>query len=562
MSEKLFYQLSAALVGAAIVMVQPQIAVPQTLDEVAIANLARLATVVINGQNPGSGVIISQQGNTYYVLTAKHVVATQDEYEIVTSDGIKHPLNYSTVKKLPGIDLALVQFTSNKKYLVAPVRDSDKVTQGETIYISGWPHPGQAITQRIFQLTSGKISGRPLESLEDGYALVYTNITRSGMSGGPVFDGNGVVIGIHGRADGEEIINPETGQTINIKSGFNLGIPINTFVKFASPQGIKLHYFGDNFFDNEVQVLSGHTKAVTSVEIAPDNRILASGSYDTTIKLWDLQTGKLLRTLTGHSNVVIKLAIAPDNRTLASASSDKTIKLWDMQTGKLLRTITGHSDIVRSVAFSPDGQTLASGSDDKTIKIWNVNNGQLLRSFADSDRYNQGFVDYVHFSPDGQTITSGELQGLIRSWNVQTGKLQTTIQDDRICAERIWWALALSPLGEKIAGVCDKQDTLKVWDTSTGKLLYTIQKNSPTAIAINPYGQLLAGVDWQGNINIWNLYSGQLLRNNRLLDAEKGDYALFTSVAFSSDGQTLVAGSRTLPAYLGPGYIYIFRLAR
>lgn len=563
MSRNFSYGLSAALMGAAIVAVQPQIAVPQGVDEQAIAAIAKDVTVVINGQNPGSGVIISRQGNTYYVLTAKHVVPAPDEYEIVTSDGTKHSLDYRTVKNVPGLDLAIVQFTSNKNYLVAPVGDSDKATEGGSVYISGWPHPGRAITQRIFQLTSGKISGRPLGSLEDGYGLVYTNVTRSGMSGGPVLDANGTVIGIHGRAEGEQI-DTNTGDTVDIKSGFNLGIPINSFLSFASQQGIHLSYLGDNFFENvnELRVLSGHSNAVSSLDIAPDNRTLASGSYDNTIKLWDLSTGKLLRTLSGHSNGVLEVAIAPNGRMLASASSDKTIKVWDLQTGKLLRTLNGHSDTVQSVAFSPDSQTLASGSDDKTIKIWNLNTGQLLHTLAHSEPHAQGLVDYVRFSPDGQTVASGELHGVIRLWNVQTGKLKTTITDERSCSERVWWPLVLSPLGEKIAGVCGKQDTVKVWDTTTGKLLYTIDKNGSAALAINRYGQLLAGADWQGNINIWNLHTGQLLRNIRLLDPEKSDYALFTAVAFSADGQTLVAGGRTLPAYLGPGYIYVFRLAR
>jgi len=200
---KFSYGLSAALIGAAIVIVQPQVAVPQqqTLDDKAIGEMAKDVTVLINGQNPGSGVIISKQGNNYYALTAKHVVATQDQYEIVTSDAKTHPLNYSTVKKLPGIDLALVQFTSDQNYRVAELGDSDQITEGATVYTAGWPRPGRAINQAIYQMTKGRISGRPLQALEDGYGLVYTNITRAGMSGGPVLDGQGRLVGIHGRAE-------------------------------------------------------------------------------------------------------------------------------------------------------------------------------------------------------------------------------------------------------------------------------------------------------------------------------------------------------------------------
>ncbi|MCT7969428.1 trypsin-like peptidase domain-containing protein [Laspinema sp. D1] len=196
-----------------------------------IATLTQLVTVVINGQNPGSGVLIGKQGNTYTVLTANHVVASLDEYQIVTADGVQHPLDYTTVRRLPNLDLALVQFTSNQRYELAQIGDSDIAQPGTSVYIAGWPHPGLAITERIFQITQGQISGRSQSGTESGYELVYTNITRSGMSGGPVLDSLGRLIGIHGRAEGQAIYNPDTGDTVDIKSGFNLGIPLDTFIE-------------------------------------------------------------------------------------------------------------------------------------------------------------------------------------------------------------------------------------------------------------------------------------------------------------------------------------------
>jgi WD40 repeat protein len=555
MGHKIYSGLSAALIGSsAIVMVQPQVAVSQTVDEQAIAAIAKESTVVINGQNPGSGVIISRKGNTYYVLTAKHVVATEDEYEIVASDGTKYPLNYSTVKKIPEIDLALIQFTSDKNYLVAQVGDSDKATEGNSVYISGWPHPGRAITQRIFQITSGKISGRPLESLEDGYGLVYTNITRSGMSGGSVLDANGVVIGIHGRADGEPIVNPETGESIAIKSGFNLGIPINSFRKFASQEGIDLHYLGDNFFEDEETVITGHSSIVFSVDISPDNETLASGSLDGTIKLWDLQTSQLLRTISAHSEGVTDIKFAPNGRTLASGGLENTIKLWDWQTGKLIRTLTGHSDNINSVAFSPDSQSLASTSDDGTVKIWNPNTGQLLHSFDHPSELLDLPPFYVAFSPDSQTVVAsvgGYRHNVISLWDVQTGKLNSTITE--FCNFESW-SFSLSPVEQKIAADSCSQDKslIKVWDTITGEVLYSIDipdKDSPIALAINRNGQLLASVSPVGNINIWNLHTGKLLRNVSF------PYIIHArSIAFSADGQTLAVSFY--------GGISVFRLTR
>jgi DNA-binding helix-hairpin-helix protein with protein kinase domain len=120
------------------------------------------------------------------------------------------------------------------------------------------------------------------------------------------------------------------------------------------------------------KTLTGHSSSVWSVAYSPDGQTLASGSFDKTIKLWNIKTGKLLQTLKSHSSWVSSVAYSPDGQTVASGSRDSTIKLWNIKTGNLLQTFTAHSSSVISVAYSPDGQTLASGSSDNTIKIWRL----------------------------------------------------------------------------------------------------------------------------------------------------------------------------------------------
>ena len=126
------------------------------------------------------------------------------------------------------------------------------------------------------------------------------------------------------------------------------------------------------------QTLIGHSSFVYSVAFSSDGKVLASGSSDYTIKLWEVQTGRKINTLSGHSYVVNSVAFTfPDGKVLASGSWDKTIKLWEVKTGRLINTLSAHSALVKSVAFSPDGKVLASsGGAHYTIKLWEDTNGK------------------------------------------------------------------------------------------------------------------------------------------------------------------------------------------
>lgn len=228
---KYTYLLTPTFFGIASLVASPfQFA--QALSATDVNNIAEEVTVRIDGQNPGSGVIIKYQGNVYTVLTAAHVVATEDEYDLITPDGKRYPLDYKRIKKFPDIDLALVEFTSQQSYQLAELGDSDMVKVGELIYVSGFPVPTTAITETIYSFSEGKITANAKRTLADGYGLVYSNNTLPGMSGGPVLNNQGKLIGIHGRADGERQV--KSTETVYVKTGFNLGIPINVFATLVA----------------------------------------------------------------------------------------------------------------------------------------------------------------------------------------------------------------------------------------------------------------------------------------------------------------------------------------
>ena len=229
--------IPVAFLGAAatIALVQPQIAV--ALDAASVGKIAKEITVLIEGPgSPGSGALVYQDGNSYYVLTAAHVVRDihpGEEADVVTYDKRRYQLDTTSLKIFPGVDLALGRFTSTQPYPIARVGHADRTPVGSNVYVSGFPVPNPTITRSIYNFTPGQLTANASQLLDDGYGLVYTNNTLPGMSGGPVLNDRGELIGIHGRGD---VLRTEATANPNIwiKTSFNLGVPIDLFLK-ASP---------------------------------------------------------------------------------------------------------------------------------------------------------------------------------------------------------------------------------------------------------------------------------------------------------------------------------------
>ena len=202
-------------------LIQPYVAIAQSPAEI---NFQAMSTTVrIEGNSSGSGVIYSQQGSTYYVLTAGHVVDKEGSYDVVTPDGKRHLIEYSQIARYPDIDVAELTFSSEEVYAVAAVGDSNRLLPGNTVFVSGWAEQTTTVQERAYIFSEGTVNTR-LQNPTQGYSLLYSNSTRQGMSGGPVFDDFGTLVGIHGAAD----IDGRAGQ-IGV-----LGIPISLILD-ASP---------------------------------------------------------------------------------------------------------------------------------------------------------------------------------------------------------------------------------------------------------------------------------------------------------------------------------------
>ncbi|MEG4861575.1 WD40 repeat domain-containing protein [Microcoleus sp. K1-B6] len=266
----------------------------------------------------------------------------------------------------------------------------------------------------------------------------------------------------------------------------------------------------------ELRTLTGHSNGVCSLAISPDGQTLVSGSDDKTIKIWQLSTGQELRTLTGHYGSVNSVAISPDGQTLVSGASDdiddiddidETIKIWDLSTGRRLRTLTGHGTIanpsnrVYSLAISPDGQTLVSGSDYRTL-IWDLSTGRRLGILLGS----LGNCSSLAISPDGQTLVSGSERQIIQIWDLSTRRELRTLIGNYYSVYSGVTSLTISPDGQTLVSG-NKDKTIKIWDLSTGRELRTLTGHSGSveSVAISPDGQTLVSGSADGTIKIWRV---------------------------------------------------------
>ncbi|WP_299416522.1 SUMF1/EgtB/PvdO family nonheme iron enzyme [Acaryochloris sp. IP29b_bin.148] len=191
-----------------------------------IRQIARRITVRLLTQGPpGSGVLIKRNDNIYTVLTVAHVIKNSNRGEeayVETDDGETHLLNTRMMQVGTKADIAIATFTSDNNYRITDVGKFKDLGILDDIYVGGYPLADQAISVSTMTLTRGEVAS--IGKFEDGYGFSYTAVTKAGMSGGPVLDREGRLIGIHGRAAGRRL------QEVRIKDGLNLGIPISTAI--------------------------------------------------------------------------------------------------------------------------------------------------------------------------------------------------------------------------------------------------------------------------------------------------------------------------------------------
>jgi Flp pilus assembly protein TadD len=228
---KYYYSFLPALIGVSMVLQQPQVAVALSQQEV--ETIAKQITVqIVDNQNPsiaGSGVIIKQAGNIYTAITAYHVVKAGKK-NIIMPD--KQSYQIRNIKPLKGSDLAVVELSSSKSYKIAKIGNSDKSTASTIVYVAGFPARTAAISNPSFFFNKGQVNANG-SAQRDGYNFIYDNDTLKGMSGGAILNEQGELVGIHGRADEQEIGEKSLSRVIT-----GLGITIYSALRQLQAVGI------------------------------------------------------------------------------------------------------------------------------------------------------------------------------------------------------------------------------------------------------------------------------------------------------------------------------------
>lgn len=276
--------------------------------------------------------------------------------------------------------------------------------------------------------------------------------------------------------------------------------------------------------------------AIYALAYSPDGALLAAGTANGGIRLWQLPRGEPWLAIQDPAGTVYSVAFSPDGALLASAGGDEFVRLWAvapaLNTGiasqQLLATLAGPTNLIWSVAISPDGAWLAAGDFDGKVSVWQLATRQLVYQWSG----HTAWVRKVLFTPDSRQVISASRDGYVNVWELQSGE-----QVQRWQAHEAWViCAAVSPDGRLLATGSSDQ-TARLWELASGRLVTTLHGHHEwvSGIAFHPQGQLLATASRDLQCRLWNV-------GGELIHSLSGPTDFLHALAFSPDGATIASG--------------------
>ncbi|HVP22104.1 MAG TPA: BTAD domain-containing putative transcriptional regulator [Anaerolineaceae bacterium] len=287
-----------------------------------------------------------------------------------------------------------------------------------------------------------------------------------------------------------------------------------------------------------------HNDSIFDVDFSPDGKkvLSCSGSRwpnvlakDASLRLWDIQTGRLLQTMAPPVQVIVQCAISPDGRWALSGSDDGIVRLWDLETGQLIRQMAGNHDWVNSLAFAPDGKHALTGFKDGSLIYWDLASGLPVQQMASA----QGDNWMVAISPDGQRALSDAAQGGAIYWNLATGtEIRRLVRNDTSQSPGESGGAFLPNGLQAVTGEDDGNVIL--WDLQTGKEIRRFGRHDSirTRVEVSRDGKTLLTSGMDGVLRLWNLASGEMIRQFGY-----SGLAVVFDIRISPDGATAISGS-------------------
>jgi WD40 repeat protein/serine/threonine protein kinase len=279
-----------------------------------------------------------------------------------------------------------------------------------------------------------------------------------------------------------------------------------------------------------IGTLQGHTRMVTAVAVTPDGRYAVTGSWDSTLRVWALDSGQTVRLLEGHAACVTSVAVTLDGRCIVSASEDRTLRVWDLATGQTKRVLEGHTNWAVALAVTPEGRGAVSGSWDGTLRVWDLESGQTVRTLEG----HTSAVRAVALTPDGRCALSASNDRTLRVWELESGRTVCTLRGHA----NVVTAAVVTPDGRRAVSASEDR-TLRVWDLKSAQTELVLEGHTGvvTAVAVTPDGQHAVSASWDRTLRVWDLESGQTVRTL------EGHTSAVTAVAITPDGQYAVSAS-------------------